>query len=95
MHVFTEFNGWNYDSALFDATFVFTVILAVLAAGAPESAAFMADESLKALPGAYPTDYSMKSYTSYNQRVLDCVQKLNNAGTGYRPLIRLRGRKYP
>ncbi|XP_061191562.1 uncharacterized protein LOC133199710 [Saccostrea echinata] len=42
---------------------------AVLAAGAPEQAAFMADESMQALPGLQPLQYTLGFYLQYMDKI--------------------------
>eukprot|EP00057_Strongylocentrotus_purpuratus_P019301 XP_011673775.1 PREDICTED: uncharacterized protein LOC105442854 [Strongylocentrotus purpuratus] len=49
---------------------------AVLAAGAPEHAPFMADESMLAIPGQSPLAYTEAAYKRYNAEVQDCVKRL-------------------
>ncbi|XP_006005583.1 uncharacterized protein ZGC:112496 isoform X2 [Latimeria chalumnae] len=52
---------------------------AVLAAGAPESAAFMADEAVEAIPGLTPIQYTLKHYISYLCKIRACALRLNEA----------------
>ena len=47
----------------------FLYFLAVLAAGAPEHAAFMADESMQALPGLQPLQYTVGFYLQYMDKI--------------------------
>lgn len=49
---------------------------AVLAAGAPEHAPFMADESMLAIPGLSPLAYTEAAYNRYRTEVEDCVKRL-------------------
>lgn len=55
-------------------------ITAVLAAGAPEHAPFMADESMLAIPGQSPLAYTEAAYKRYNAEVQDCVKRLKKEG---------------
>lgn len=50
---------------------------AVLAAGAPHLAPFMADECLWAMPDVDSLDYTIKEYLSYVEHVNACVQRIN------------------
>ncbi|XP_072022117.1 uncharacterized protein [Amphiura filiformis] len=50
---------------------------AVLAAGAPEHAPFMADESMLAIPGLTPLQYTPSHYGRYAEQVKACVKRLN------------------
>ncbi|KAJ8399820.1 hypothetical protein AAFF_G00405500 [Aldrovandia affinis] len=50
---------------------------AVLAAGAPEQAAFMADEAVESIPSLKPIQYTAKHYSLYLQRVEERTQALN------------------
>lgn len=50
---------------------------AILAAGAPHMAPFMADECLLALPEAEGLDYTMKEYNRLVEHVNACVTRLN------------------
>ena len=50
---------------------------AVLAAGAPHIAPFMADECLLAMPDVDSLDYTMKEYMRYVEYVKGCVERLN------------------
>lgn len=52
-------------------------VSAVLAAGAPEHAAFMADESMLALPGLKPLAYTLGFYNQYMDQVKGIVKQLN------------------
>ncbi|XP_035263253.1 uncharacterized protein zgc:112496 isoform X2 [Anguilla rostrata] len=54
---------------------------AVLAAGAPELAAFMADEAVESIPGLKPIQYTVKHYSLYLQRVKERTQALNKVDT--------------
>ena len=55
-------------------------ILAVLAAGAPHVAAFMADECLWAMPDIDSLDYTMKEYMRFSAAVDECVERLKSQG---------------
>ncbi|KAL8175432.1 UNVERIFIED_CONTAM: hypothetical protein K2H54_024876 [Gekko kuhli] len=50
---------------------------AILAAGAPEAAAFMADEAMESIPGLVPIQYTLKHYMLYLGKIQSCVEKLN------------------
>lgn len=50
---------------------------AVLAAGAPEHAPFMADESMLAIPGLSPLQYTPPFYNRYAEQIKACVDRLN------------------
>lgn len=50
---------------------------AVLAAGAPEEAAFMADEAVESIPGLRPIQYTAKHYTLYLSKVAERTKTLN------------------
>ncbi|XP_062999050.1 uncharacterized protein LOC134409965 [Elgaria multicarinata webbii] len=52
---------------------------AILAAGAPEVAPFMADEAAESIPGLTPIQYTLKHYLLYLDRIRSCVEKLNKA----------------
>ncbi|XP_048722191.2 uncharacterized protein LOC125643513 isoform X1 [Caretta caretta] len=54
---------------------------AILAAGAPESAAFMADEAMESIPGLTPIQYTLKHYILYLGKIQLCVKKLNQVDT--------------
>ncbi|KAL3876088.1 hypothetical protein ACJMK2_033969 [Sinanodonta woodiana] len=77
----------NLDKAINDLTVLKAIgpatASAVLAAGAPEHAAFMADESMMALPGLQPISYNLKFYLMYMDQVKAIVRKLNEQGDGY------------
>ena len=53
---------------------------AVLAAGAPEMAPFMADEVLLAMPDIEGIDYTMKEYIKLVEKTKECVERLNSQG---------------
>merc|ERR1711953_226936 len=55
-----------------------TLASAVMAAGAPHAAPFMADESLLAMPEIDSLDYTMKEYMRYVDYVKVCVDRLNS-----------------
>ncbi|KAJ7305731.1 hypothetical protein JRQ81_010097 [Phrynocephalus forsythii] len=50
---------------------------AILAAGAPEAAAFMADEAVESIPGLAPVQYTLQHYLLYLDQVQSCVERLN------------------
>ncbi|XP_054849603.1 uncharacterized protein LOC129339027 isoform X2 [Eublepharis macularius] len=50
---------------------------AILAAGAPEAVAFMADEAMESIPGLAPVQYTLKHYMLYLGKIQSCVEKLN------------------
>ncbi|XP_033023870.1 uncharacterized protein LOC117057159 isoform X2 [Lacerta agilis] len=52
---------------------------AILTSGAPEAAAFMADEAVESLPGLVPVQYTLKHYLLYLDGIQSCVKKLNEA----------------
>ncbi|KAI1896217.1 hypothetical protein AGOR_G00092530 [Albula goreensis] len=54
---------------------------AVLAAGAPEQVAFMADEAVESIPSLKPIQYTAKHYSLYLQRVKERTQALNRVDT--------------
>jgi len=59
---------------------------AVLAAGAPQMAPFMADECLLAMPDVDSLDYTMKEYMRFVEYVKACVDRLNgDGGTSWTP----------
>jgi len=58
---------------------------AVLAAGAPELAPFMADECLLAMPDMEGIDYTMKEYMKLVEKTRECVERLNSQGGSWTP----------
>lgn len=50
---------------------------AVLAAGAPEQAAFMSDESMESVPGLQPIKYTAKHYDLFLSKMVERTKKLN------------------
>ncbi|KAM7370941.1 hypothetical protein PAMP_010449 [Pampus punctatissimus] len=50
---------------------------AVLAAGAPEQAAFMSDEAMESVPGLKPIQYTAKHYALYLGKMIELTKKLN------------------
>ncbi|XP_033102570.1 uncharacterized protein LOC117105517 [Anneissia japonica] len=50
---------------------------AILAAGAPDQVAFMADESMLEIPGLAPLNYNAKQFDKYMQSIQECVERLN------------------
>jgi len=59
-----------------------TLASAVLAAGAPHIAPFMADECLLSMPEVDGLDYTMKEYMRYVEYVKTCVERLNSQSPG-------------
>merc|ERR1711962_19458 len=55
---------------------------AVLAAGAPHIAPFMADECLLSMPECDGLDYTMKEYMRYVDYVKECAERLNSQSQG-------------
>merc|ERR1712115_613155 len=53
---------------------------AVLAAGCPELAPFMADECLLSMEGTEGIDYTMKEYMKLVAKTQQCVERLNEQG---------------
>merc|ERR1712038_466176 len=53
---------------------------AVLAAGAPHLAPFMADECLWAMPDVDSLDYTIKEYMSYIEHMKACSERINENG---------------
>lgn len=58
---------------------------AVLAAGAPQLAPFMADECLLAMPDVDSVEYTMKEYMSFVEHIKACVERLNQQGGSWTP----------
>jgi len=58
---------------------------AVLAAGAPEVAPFMADECLLSMPDIEGIDYTTKEYLKLVEKTNECVQRLNSQGGQWTP----------
>ncbi|XP_052262992.1 uncharacterized protein LOC127866488 isoform X2 [Dreissena polymorpha] len=60
---------------------------AVLAAGSPQNAAFMADECLLAFPGLQPIKYDLPFYMAYIDKVKPICKQLNkdNPDAGWTP----------
>ncbi|XP_077306322.1 uncharacterized protein LOC143925744 [Lithobates pipiens] len=50
---------------------------AVLCAGAPESAAFMADEAVESVPGLVPIQYNLKHYLKFLEEIRKKSETLN------------------
>lgn len=53
---------------------------AILAAGAPEHAPFMADESMNSVPGIGPLKYTEGQYEDFSDEIRECVKRLQNEG---------------
>lgn len=58
---------------------------AVLAAGAPHLAPFMADECLLSLPEIEGIDYTLKEYLRLVEKTNECVERLNSEGGNWTP----------
>merc|ERR1712121_23922 len=58
---------------------------AVLAAGCPEMAPFMADECLLSMEGTEGIDYTMKEYMKLVAKTQQCVERLNEQGGDWTP----------
>lgn len=58
---------------------------AVLAAGAPHLAPFMADECLLSLPEIEGIDYTLKEYLRLVEKTKECVERLNSEGGNWTP----------
>merc|ERR1712115_41318 len=58
---------------------------AVLAAGCPELAPFMADECLLSMEGTEGIDYTMKEYMKLVAKTQQCVERLNEQGGDWTP----------
>lgn len=54
---------------------------AVLAAGAPEYAPFMADECLLAMPNVDSIEYTVQEYLNYSQQIQRVAERLNEEET--------------
>ncbi|XP_078274374.1 uncharacterized protein LOC144604109 isoform X3 [Rhinoraja longicauda] len=52
---------------------------AVLVAGAPHDAAFMADEAVESIAGLAPIKYTLKHYILYLDKVRECAEQLNTS----------------
>lgn len=57
-------------------------VAAVLAAGAPEQAAFMSDEAMESVPGLKPIQYTAKHYALYLDKVVERTKTLNKGEVG-------------
>lgn len=58
---------------------------AVLAAGVPDIAPFMADECLLSLPDIEGIDYTLKEYLRLVEKTKECVKRLNSQGGEWTP----------
>merc|ERR1719295_1462416 len=58
---------------------------AVLAAGAPQMAPFMADECLLSMPDVDSIEYTMKEFMSLVENINKCVERLNQQGGSWNP----------
>lgn len=56
------------------------LLSAVLAAGCPDEAPFMADESMLAIPGLQPLQYTLSFYRNYVKEVNQIKKSLNKRG---------------
>lgn len=65
---------------VFNEEFLF-LILALLAAACPESAPFMADECLMAIPEIEGIDYTTKEYLKFVNHIQSVADRLNKAAT--------------
>lgn len=63
-----------------------TMASALLAAAAPDSAPFMADECLMAIPEIEGIDYTTKEYLNFVQHIQTTVERLNIEAGGEKPL---------
>lgn len=60
-------------------TCLFCVHAAVLAAGSPEIAPFMADEAVEAVCGGGKVEYTLKAYLEYADRLKSLVVESNES----------------
>jgi hypothetical protein len=67
--------------------------VAVLAAGAPELAPFMADECLLAMPDMEGIDYTMKEYMKLVEKTRECVERLNSQGDQFATFLINRSKR--
>lgn len=58
------------------------LVPAVLAAGAPDEAAFMSDEAMESVPGLKPIQYTAKHYALYLDKMVEKAKELNGGRTG-------------
>lgn len=65
--------AWGWPSIL---------VPAVLAAGAPDEAAFMSDEAMESVPGLKPIQYTAKHYALYLDKMVEKAKELNGGNTG-------------
>jgi len=72
-------------SITFEFIGLFIFVSAVLAAGAPEVAPFMADECLMSMPEVEGIDYTMKEYMKLVAKTKECVDRLNAQGGSWNP----------
>uniref|UniRef100_A0A1B0FB05 Amun n=1 Tax=Glossina morsitans morsitans TaxID=37546 RepID=A0A1B0FB05_GLOMM len=63
-----------------------TMASALLAAASPDSAPFMADECLMAIPEIEGIDYTTKEYLNFVQHIQATVERLNTQVSGEKPL---------
>lgn len=74
------FTSWLHLSLAWGRLSIF--VPAVLAAGAPDEAAFMSDEAMESVPGLKPIQYTAKHYTLYLDKMVEKAKKLNRGNTG-------------
>ena len=55
-------------------------VLAVLAAGSPDKAAFMADEAVLGILGQIQLKYTLPEYLDYMEGINTCLKKLRKLG---------------
>jgi hypothetical protein len=60
-------------------------VSALLAAACPESAPFMADECLLAIPDIEGIDYTTKEYLKFVSHIQAVAERLNKAARGKQP----------
>lgn len=63
---------------------VLLLFLALLAAACPESAPFMADECLMAIPEIEGIDYTTKEYLKFVNHIQAAVERLNKNSDGFK-----------
>ena len=91
--VFGNYRSINIWSLIF---FYLFELLAVLAAGAPHLAPFMADECLWAMPDVDSLDYTIKEYMSYIEHMKACAERINENGkSSFSKYCNLWADKYP
>lgn len=73
------FTSWLHLSLAWGRLSIF--VPAVLAAGAPDEAAFMSDEAMESVPGLKPIQYTAKHYALYLDKMAEKAKKLNSGNT--------------